>query len=148
MLAILAAIVVTGFWEFLIQEIKLKRLEQKRRRVTAINQNIESDRDRGRGNGVDAGGGRECATNAKSVQSTMRDFDLAVERLQKLDSDHSDNPILDRVKQDLASDLRGIWSASELSKGNVQGRKDLPVLLHGNGSKGKLRRQEHRRRHG
>jgi hypothetical protein len=32
---VLAAIVITGFWEFLIQEIKLKRLEQKRGRQIA-----------------------------------------------------------------------------------------------------------------
>jgi len=56
MVALVAAIVITGFWEFLIQEIKLKRLEQKRRRMTATNQNVKSDRGRGRGIGV--GGGR------------------------------------------------------------------------------------------
>ena len=147
MAALFSAIVITGFWEFLIQEIKLKRLEQKRRRITAANQSIESDRDHGRGNGVIAGGGRECATNAKSVQSSLRDFDRAVGRLQKLDTNLiSDNPI-DRVTEDLASDLRGIWSARDLANGNVvQGRKDLPILLHGNGSKEKLRPQERRRR--
>jgi hypothetical protein len=145
MVALVAAIVITGFWEFLIQEIKLKRLEQKRRRMTATNQNVKSDRDRGRGIGV--GGGRHCATNAESDQSTMRHFDRAVERLQKLDSNRvGDNPITDRVTQDLASDLRGTWSARDLAKGNVQGSKDLPVLLHGRGSKGKLRPQERQRR--
>lgn len=148
MLALLAAIVITGFWEFLIQEIKLKRLEQRRRRVTATNQNTEGDPDRGRGNGLDVGHGRECATNAKSVQSLMRHFDRAVERLQKLDNNlMGDNPIIDRVAQDLDSDLRGVWSARDLARGNVQGGKDVPVLLHGNGSKGKLRRQERRRRY-
>jgi hypothetical protein len=145
MAALFATIVITGFWELLIQEIKLRRLGQNRRRITATNQNIESDRDHGRGNGVVAGGGRECATNAKSVQS--RDFDRAVERLQKLDTNLiGDNPI-DRVTEDLDSDLRGIWSARDLAKGKVvQGSKDLPVLLHGNGSREKLRRQERRRR--
>jgi hypothetical protein len=139
--ALFAAIVITGFWELLIQEIKLKRLEQKRRARTATNQNIESDQDRGRG-------GRHCATNAESDQSTMHHFDRAVERLQKLDSSRmGDNPIIDRVTQDLASDLRGIWSPRDLAKGNVQGSKDLPVLLHGNGSRGKLRPQERQRRH-
>ena len=34
-IAVLAAIVMTGFWEFLFQEIKLKRHEQKCRRTTA-----------------------------------------------------------------------------------------------------------------
>jgi hypothetical protein len=142
MVALLAAIVITGFWELLIQEIKLKRLEQKSRR-TATKQNIESDRDRSRGNGIDVGGGKECATNAKSVQSSMRHFAGAVERLQELDSNQmGENPIIDHATQDLASDLRGIWSARDLAKGNVQGSKDLPVLLHGKGSKGKLRPQE------
>ena len=32
-IAVLAAIVMTGFWEFLFQEIKLKRHEQKCRRM-------------------------------------------------------------------------------------------------------------------
>ena len=32
-IAVLAAIVMTGFWEFLFQEIKLKRHEQKYRRM-------------------------------------------------------------------------------------------------------------------
>jgi hypothetical protein len=115
--ALFAAIVITGFWELLIQEIKLKRLEQKRRARTATNQNIESDQDRGRG-------GRHCATNAESDQSTMHHFDRAVERLQKLDSSRmGDNPIIDRVTQDLASDLRGIWSPRDLAKGNVQGQQ-------------------------
>ena len=148
MLALLTAIVITGFWEFLIQEIKLKRLEQKRRRMTAINQNIESDRDRGRGNEIDAGVGIESATNGISIQSSMGHFARAVERLQKLDSNlMGDNPTIDRVTQDLDSDLRGLWSARDLAKGSVQGSKDPPVLLHGNGSKGKLRRQERRRRY-
>jgi hypothetical protein len=146
--ALVAAIVITGFWEFLIQEIKLKRLEQKRRRMTAANQNIECDRDQGRGNGVGADGRRECATNAKSVQSSLRDFDQAVERLQKLDTNLIGGNPIDRVTEDLGSDLRGIWSARDLANGNVvQGSKDLPVLLHGNGSKEKLRRQERRRRY-
>jgi hypothetical protein len=139
MAALFATIVITGFWEFLIQEIKLRRLGQKRRRMTVANQNIESDRDRGRGDGADVGAGREWGTNAKSVQTSIVHFDRAVERLQKLDSYRGDSPIIDRVTQDLASDLRGIWSARELARGNVQGSKDLPVLLHGNGSKGKLR---------
>jgi hypothetical protein len=121
---------------FAIQEIKLKRLGQKRRRMTATNQNIESDRGGGRGNAIDVGGGRENAA------STMRHFDRAVERLRKLDGNRMcDNPIIDCVTHDLDSDIRGIWSA----RANVQGSKELPVLLHGNGSKGKLRRQ---RRHG
>ena len=54
--------------------------------MTATNQNIESDPDQGRGNRIDAGGGRECATNAKSVQVSMDHFARAVARLQKLDS--------------------------------------------------------------
>jgi hypothetical protein len=141
MLALLAAIVITGLWEFAIQEIKLKRLGQKRRRMTATNQNIESDRGGGRGNAIDVGGGRENAA------STMRHFDRAVERLRKLDGNRMcDNPIIDCVTHDLDSDIRGIWSARDLAKSNVQGRKELPVLLHGNGSKGKLRRRQ--RRHG
>jgi hypothetical protein len=142
MLALLAAIVITGFWEFLIQEIKLKRLEQKRRRTAANNQNIESDRDRDRGNEIDLARDIESATSGKSIQSSMDHFAQAVERLQKLD-----NPTLDRVTQDLESDLRGLWSARYLAKGSVQGSKNLPVLLHGNGSKGKLRRQERQRRY-
>jgi hypothetical protein len=145
--AVLAAIVITGFWEFLIQEINLKRLEQKRGRQIATNQNIKSDRDLGRDNGIDIGGGRECATNAKSVQPSMRHFARAVERLHKLDSKRTDNdPIIHRVTQDLASNLRGMWSARDLAKRNVQGSKDLPLLLHGKGSKGKLCRQEGSRR--
>jgi hypothetical protein len=145
--AVLAAIVITGFWEFLIQEIKLKRLEQKRDRQIATNQNIESDRDPGRDNGIDIGGGKECATDAKSVQSSMRHFARAVEQLQKLDSKRSgDDPAIHRVTQDLVSDLRGIRSARDLAKGNLQGSKDLPLLLHGKGSKGKLLRQEGSRR--
>src|SRR5262249_48091263 len=44
-MAVLAAIVMTGFWEFLFQEIKLKRHEQKCRRMTATSQNNESDND-------------------------------------------------------------------------------------------------------
>jgi hypothetical protein len=148
MLALLAAIVITGFWEFLIQEIKLKRLEQKCRQMTATNQNIESDRDRGRDNGVDVGGGRECATDAKSVQASLDHFARAVERLQKLDSNlMGDNPNIDRVTHDLESDPRGVWSARDLAKGNKQGDEDLLVLLHGNDSKGKLRRQERQRRY-
>jgi hypothetical protein len=143
MIALLAAIVITGFWEFLIQELKLKRLEQKRRARTATNQN---DHDRVRGNGIGVGGGRR-ATNAESDPSTMRHFDRAVKRLQKLDSNRvGDKPNIDRVTQDLASDLRGLWSARDLANGNVQGSKDLPVLLHGKGSKGKLRPQERQRR--
>jgi hypothetical protein len=143
--AVLAAIVITGFWEFIVQEIKLKRLEQKRARQIATNQNIESDRDPDRDNGIDIGGGSEYATNAKSVQSSMRHFARAVERLQKLDSKRmGDDPIVHGVTQDLASDLRGMWSARDLAKGNVQGSKDLPLLLHGKGSKEKLRRQEAR----
>jgi hypothetical protein len=139
MLALLAAIVITGFWEFLIQEIKLKKLEQQRRRMTA--------RDQGRGNEIDLGGGRECGTNAKSVQASMDHFDRAVERLQKLHSNlMGDNPIIDRVTQDLDSDLRGLWSAYGLAKGNVLGNKNLPVLLHAKGSKGELRQQRGKRR--
>jgi hypothetical protein len=148
MLALLAAIVITGFWEFLIQEIKLKRLEQKRRRMIGTNQNIDSDRDRGRGNEIDVGGDIECAPNGKSIQSSIDHFAQAVERLQKLDTNLTrDNPNLDRVTQDLESDLRGLWSTRDLAKGSVQGSKNLPVLLHGNGSKGKLRRQERQRRY-
>jgi hypothetical protein len=144
--ALLAAIVTTGFWEFLIEEIKLKSLEQKRRRMTTTIQNIESDHDQGRGNGID--GGSECATTAKSVQSSMRHFDRAVERLQKLDGNRmGDNGIVDRAAQGLDSDLRDIWSTRDLANCNVQGSKDLPVLLHGNGTKGKLRRQERRHRY-
>jgi hypothetical protein len=146
MVALLSAIVVTGFWELLIQEIKLKRLEQKRRPKTATNQNIESDPHWGHGSGIDAGDGKECTTDAKSVQSSMDHFDRAVERLQKLDSNlMGDSTIIDRVTQDLASDLRGVWSARDLTKDKLQGSKDLPVLLHGNGSKGKLRQQRRRR---
>jgi hypothetical protein len=111
--------------------------------MTGTKRNLESDRDRGRGNGIDVGAGAECAANAESDQSTMRHFDRAVERLQKLDSYRmGDNPIIDCATQDLASDLRGVWSARDLPTSNVQGSKDLPVLLHGKGSKGKLRRQE------
>jgi multidrug resistance efflux pump len=96
---------------------------------------------------IDIGGGRECATNAKSVQSSMRHFARAVERLQKLDSKRmGDDPAIHRVTQDLASDLRGMWSARDSAKDNVQGSKDLPLLLHGKGFKGKLRRQESSRR--
>lgn len=147
-IALVAAIVITGFWEFLIQEIKLKRLEQKRRQLIATNQNIESDRDQGRGNRIDAVGGRECATNAKSVQASMDHFVRAVARLQKLDSNMmGDNPNIDRVTHDLESDLRGLWSTRDLANGSVPGSKNLPVLLHGNGSKGKLRRQERQRRY-
>jgi hypothetical protein len=58
-----------------------------------------------------------------------------------------DNPIIDRVTHDLDGDLRGIWSAGDLAKSDVQGSKELPVLLHGNGSKGKLRRQQRRHRY-
>ena len=148
MLALLAAIVITGFWEFLIQEIKLKRLEQKRRWMTATNHNIESDRDRGRGNEIDVGVGIESATNGKSIQSSMDHFAQAVDRLQKLDSNlMGDNPTLDRVTQDLESDLRGLWSACDLAKGSIPGSKNVPVLLRGNGSKGKLRRLERQRRY-
>jgi hypothetical protein len=147
MAALFATIVITGFWELLIQEIKLRRLGQKRRRMTVANQNIESDRDRGRGDG-DVGAGRECGTNAKSVQSSMVHFDRAVERLQKLDSYRmGDSPIIDHVTQDLARDLRGVWSARDLANSNVRDSKDLPMLLHGSGSKGKLRQQERRRRY-
>jgi hypothetical protein len=145
--AVLAAIVITGFWELFIQEIKLKRLEQKRGRRIATNQNIECDRDPDRDNGIEIGGGRECATNTKSVQSSMRHFARAVERLQTLDSKRmGDDPIIHSVTQDLASDLRGVWSARDFAKGNVQGSKDLPLLLYGKGSKGKLRQQEGSRR--
>ena len=142
--ALVTAIVITGFWEFLIQEIKLKRLEQKRRQITATNQKTESDRDQGRGNRIDAGGGRECATNAKSVQASMDHFVRAVARLQKLDSNlMGDNPNIDRATH---HDLRDLWSAHDLTNGTGSGGKNLPVLLHGNGSKGKLRRQERQRR--
>jgi hypothetical protein len=145
--AVLAAIVITGFWEFLIQEIKLKRLDLKRRRMTATNQNIESDRDWGRGNGIDVGGGRERVTIAESGVSTMRHFDRAVERLQKLDSNRmDDNPVIDRVTQGSVSDLPRIRSARSSAKGNVQGSKQLPVLFHAKGSKEKLRQQKGQRR--
>ncbi len=141
-IAVLAAIVMTGFWEFLFQEIKLKRHEQKCRRITATRQKIESDRDLGRGNGIDVGGGRECATIAKSGQSTMRHFGGAVELLQKLDSNRMcNNAIVDRVTQSPVSDLRRIRSARSSAKGNVQGSKE-PVLFHGKGSKGELRQQK------
>jgi hypothetical protein len=114
--------------------------------VTATNQNIESNRDRDRGNRIDVGGGRECATNAKNVQASMDRFDRAVERLQKLDSNLiSNNPIIDRVMQNLDTDLCGLWSDRDLVKGSAAGNKNLPVLPHGNGSKGKLRRQERQR---
>jgi len=127
MVALLAAIVITGFWEFVIQEIKLKRVKLKHGRRTST------------GIGVDG------ATDAKSVQSSLRHFDRAVERLQKLDGNWmGDNPI-DHVTQDLVSDLRRIWSARSSAKGNVEGSKDLPVLLHGKGSKEKFRRQGARR---
>ena len=146
--AVLAAIVITGFWEYAIQEIKLKRAELKRGRRTATNRSIESDRDWGRVNGIDVGGGRDCLAKAKSVHSSMRHFARAVERVERLDSNRmGDNPIIDRVTQDLVSDLRRIWSARSSAKGNVQGSKDLPVLLHGKGYKGELRRQEGVRRY-
>src|SRR5215831_8860992 len=107
-IAVLAAIAMTGFWEFLFQEIKLKSHER---------------------------------------QSTMRRFDRAVERLQKLDRNRmSNNPIVDRVTQGLVSDLPRIRSARGSAKGNVQGSKDLPVLFHGKGSKGELRQQNGQRR--
>jgi hypothetical protein len=94
-------------------------------------------RDQGRGNEIDVGGGGECGTNAKSVQASMDHFDRAVERLQKLHSNlMGDNPIIDRVTQDLDSDLRGLWSAYGLAKGNVQGNKNLPGLLHAKVQKG------------
>jgi hypothetical protein len=87
------------------------------------------------------------ATDAKSVESSLLHFDRAVERLQKLDSNWmGDNPI-DRVTQGLVSDLRRIWSARSSAKGNVEGSKDLPVLLHGKGYKGGLRRQKGVRRY-
>jgi hypothetical protein len=146
--ALVAAIVITGFWEFLIQEIKLKRLEQKRRQITATNQNIESDRDQDRGNRIAAGSDRECATNAKSVQASMDHFVRAVARLQKLDSNlMGDNPNIDRATHHLEGDLRDLWSAHDLANGSGPDSKNLPVLLHGNGSKGKLRRQERQRRY-
>ena len=107
-IAALTAIVMTGFWEFLFQEIKLKRHEQK------------------------------C---------TMRRFDRAVERLQKLDSNRmGNNPIVDCVTQGPVGDLPRIRSARSSAKGNVQGSKDLPVLFHGKGSKGELRQQKGQRR--
>jgi hypothetical protein len=107
-IAVLAAIVMTGFWEFLFQEIKLKRHER---------------------------------------QSTMRRFDRAVERLQKLDRNRrGNNPIVDRATQGLVSDLPRIRSARSSAKGNVQGSKGLPVLFHGKGSKGELRQQNGQRR--
>jgi hypothetical protein len=125
--AVLAAIVITGFWEFLIQEIKLKRLEQKRGRQIAANQNIKSDRDPDSDNGIDIGGGRDCATDAKSVQSSMRHFARAVERLQKLDSKRmGDDPIIHRVTQDLASDLRGIWLPATWQKATCRAAKICP----------------------
>jgi hypothetical protein len=146
-IAVLAAIVMTGFWGFLFQEIKLKRHEQKCRRTTDTSQNNQSDRDLGRGNGIDIGGGRECATIAKSGQSTMRHFGRAVERLQKLYSNRmGNNPIVDRVTQGLVSDLPRIRSARSSAQGNVQGSKDLPVLFHSKGSKGELRQQNGQRR--
>jgi hypothetical protein len=78
----------------------------------------------------------------------MDHFDRAVERLQKLDSNLSgDSTIIDRVTQHLAGDIRGVWSARDLAKDNAQGCKDLPVLPHGSGSKGKLRWQERRHRY-
>jgi hypothetical protein len=148
MLALLAAIVITGLWEFVIQEVKLRRLDQKRRRMTANDQNIESDRDWARVNAIDIGGGRESAAKAESIQSTMRHFDRAVERLRKLDGNRmGDDPIIGRVTHHLDSDLRGVWSAGDLAEINVQSSKELPMLLHGNGSKGKLRRQEGRHRY-
>src|SRR3974390_1858462 len=120
MVALLAAIVITGFWEFVIQEIKLKRVKLKHGRQTST------------------GIGVYGATDAKGVQSSLRHFDRAVERLQKLDSNWmGDNPI-DHVTQDLVSDLRRIWSDRSSAK---EGSKDLPVLLHGKGSKEKFHRQ-------
>jgi hypothetical protein len=143
--AVLAAIVITGFWELFIQEIKLRRLEQKRERQIATNQDIESDRNPNRDNGIDIGGGRERSTNTKSVQSSMRHFARAVERLQNLDSKSmGDDLPIHRVTQDLAGDLRGMWSARDLA--NVQSSKNLPLLLHGKGSNGMLRRQGGSRR--
>jgi hypothetical protein len=95
---------MTGFWEFLFQEIKLKRHEQKCRRMH---------------------------------------FGRAVERLQKLESNRvGNNPIVDRITQGLPR----IRSARSSAKGNVQGSKDLPVLFHGKGSRGELRRQKGQRR--
>jgi len=145
--AVLTALVITGFWEYAIQEVKLKRVELKRGRRTATSQNIESDRDRGRGNGIDVGGGGESATNAKSVQSSMRHFARAVEQLQILDGNRMADNSMERVTQDLVSDLRRIWSARSLEKANAQGSKDLPEWLHGTGSKKERRWQQGQRRY-
>jgi hypothetical protein len=69
----------------------------------------------------------------------MRDFSRAVELLQKLDNNRmGDNPI-DRVTQDLVSDLRRFWSARDLAEGN-QRSKGLPELLHNKGCKKERRR--------
>jgi hypothetical protein len=90
--------------------------------MTATNQNIESDRDQDRCNGIDVGGGRECGTNAKSVQASMDHFDRAVERLQKLDRIlMGDNLTLDRVTQDLDSELRGLMVRPRLGNGQRTG---------------------------
>jgi hypothetical protein len=40
LVALLAALVVTGFWEHVLQEIRLKRVEQKRRAADNANQRI------------------------------------------------------------------------------------------------------------
>jgi len=40
LVALLAAIVITGLWEYALQEIKLKRAERKRRAADRLRQNI------------------------------------------------------------------------------------------------------------
>jgi hypothetical protein len=53
----------------------------------------------------------------------MDHFARAVERLQELDSNLMvDNPIIDRVTQELASDLRGVWVRRRLGKGQCTGQ--------------------------
>jgi len=38
----LAALVITGMWEYALQEVKLKRAEQKRRAADRLSQNVSS----------------------------------------------------------------------------------------------------------
>ena len=42
LVALLAALVITGIWEYVLHEIKLKRAEQKRRAADRLSQNISS----------------------------------------------------------------------------------------------------------
>jgi len=42
LVALLAALVITGMWEYALQEIELKRAEQKRRAADRLSQNVSS----------------------------------------------------------------------------------------------------------